>query len=337
MRPPRPADPRAGIRRGAARSARGARRAPPAPAGRRPWRGRRARRPTSIRGAPRRVPGLGASDGPPHVWVAETCAGYCSDEVKNALTADRVVPLLRGRFGRPYEYQEHCPSTQELVRGPPEGAVAVTDHQTAGRGRRGRTWSSPPGTGILFSLALRPATPPERLAPLSLVLAEAVCEALDERALVRWPNDVTVEGRKLAGVLPELRDGQVTAGIGVNANLEAGDLPPDARVPATSLQLLRGAPVDRAGVLAALLASIEGALRPVRAGGLHRPAPRRAARAAGDAGRGPQRPVRRRRRRGPPVGGRGRPHLRRGRAGRGRRLAVGGRVREIGPKRPVAR
>ena len=129
--------------------------------------------------------------------------------MKGALTADRVTPLLGGRFGRPYEHHDHCASTQELVRGAPEGAVAVTEHQTAGRGRRGRTWSSPPGKGILFSLSLRPATPPARLAPLSLVLAEAVCEALDERAMVRWPNDVTVDGRKLAGVLPELRDGQV--------------------------------------------------------------------------------------------------------------------------------
>jgi biotin-(acetyl-CoA carboxylase) ligase len=129
--------------------------------------------------------------------------GYSSEAVTgtSALSPEAVTPLLEGRFGTPYLYREVCLSTQELVRDLPEGAVAATDNQTAGRGRRGRQWLSEPGTGVLFSLSLWPGTPAERLAPFSLVLAEAVCEALDERAMVRWPNDVLVDGRKLAGVL----------------------------------------------------------------------------------------------------------------------------------------
>jgi BirA family biotin operon repressor/biotin-[acetyl-CoA-carboxylase] ligase len=177
--------------------------------------------------------------------------------VGTTLSPERVLPLLRGRFGRPYSYRESCESTQELVRGLPEGAVAACDVQTAGRGRRGRAWSSPPAAGLLFSLSLRPATVPERLAPLSLVLAEAVAAACGPDAMVRWPNDVMAGGRKLAGVLPELRDGQVIAGIGINVNLRSEDIPADARVPVTSLLLERGEAVDRAELLAAALAEIE--------------------------------------------------------------------------------
>jgi len=173
------------------------------------------------------------------------------------LTPDKVRPLLRGRLGRPYTYRECCETTQELVRGLPEGAVAAAEEQTAGRGRRGRGWTSPPGAGLLFSLSLRPERPPEELAPLSLVLAEAVATACGPDAAVRWPNDVMIGGRKLAGVLPELRDGQVIAGIGINVNLRAEDLPPAARVPPTSLLLERGQVVDRARLLADVLAEIE--------------------------------------------------------------------------------
>ncbi|MGZ4481019.1 MAG: biotin--[acetyl-CoA-carboxylase] ligase [Gaiellales bacterium] len=168
-----------------------------------------------------------------------------------------MEPLLRGRFGRPYLYREVCASTQELVRGLPEGAVAATDEQSAGRGRLGRTWSAPRGTGLLFSLALTPRTPPDRLAPFSLVVADAVCTVAAPRAMVRWPNDVVVEGRKLAGVLVELRDGHMVVGVGINANLTSEQLPTDARVPATSLRIELGYPVDRAAMLADLLAEIE--------------------------------------------------------------------------------
>ena len=71
-----------------------------------------------------------------------------------AVLPEQVEPRLRGRFGRPYLWRERCPSTQELARGLPEGGVAACDEQTAGRGRHGRSWVSPPGSGLLFSLAL---------------------------------------------------------------------------------------------------------------------------------------------------------------------------------------
>jgi BirA family biotin operon repressor/biotin-[acetyl-CoA-carboxylase] ligase len=180
---------------------------------------------------------------------------------EGTLRPDAVVPLLRGRFGNPYVWRETCPSTQELARGLPEGGVAACEEQTAGRGRRGRTWTSPRGAGVLFSLSLHPRTPSDRLPPLTLVVAEAVAEAAWPTAAVRWPNDVMVEGRKLAGILAEVRNGEVVVGIGMNANHEARDLPGDARVAPTSLRLLRGEPVDRAYLLADVLEAVEARYR----------------------------------------------------------------------------
>ena len=173
------------------------------------------------------------------------------------LRPERVEPRLRGRFGRPYVWRASCPSTQELARGLPHGGVAVCEEQTAGRGRLGRAWVSPAGKGVLCSLALRPRTPVDRLAAFSLVAAEAVCEATLDRALVRWPNDVVVDGRKLAGVLVEVRDGEMVVGVGLNANLTAEELPAGARVPPTSLLIETGEPVDRADVLAGLVWTLE--------------------------------------------------------------------------------
>jgi BirA family transcriptional regulator, biotin operon repressor / biotin---[acetyl-CoA-carboxylase] ligase len=177
------------------------------------------------------------------------------------LRPEAVVPLLRGGFGHPYLWRETCPSTQELARGLPEGGVAACEEQTAGRGRRGRSWISKRGAGVLFSLSLHPRTPPERLAPLTLVVAEAVAEAAGPEATVRWPNDVVAGGQKLAGILAEVRGAEMVVGIGVNANHEAGDFPGDARVPPVSLRLLRGGPVDRAALLADVLELVEARYR----------------------------------------------------------------------------
>jgi BirA family transcriptional regulator, biotin operon repressor / biotin---[acetyl-CoA-carboxylase] ligase len=164
---------------------------------------------------------------------------------------------LRGRFGTPYIWRRVCESTQELARDLPEGGVAACDEQTAGRGRRGREWYSPPGAGLLFSLALEPHTAPDRLPAFSLVAAEAVCTVCDPRAMVRWPNDIMIEGRKVAGVLPELRDSKLVVGFGVNVNQTPSGLPEQARVPATSLRIERGGEVDRVELLVDLLVELE--------------------------------------------------------------------------------
>jgi BirA family transcriptional regulator, biotin operon repressor / biotin---[acetyl-CoA-carboxylase] ligase len=186
---------------------------------------------------------------------------YSSERMGGTLRPGLVEPLLRGAFGRPYVWCDICPSTQELARALPHGGVAACEAQSAGRGRSGQTWQSPRGRDVLFSLALEPRTPVERLPAFSLVAAEAVCEATLPAAVVHWPNDVVAGGRKLAGVLAELRGKTLVLGVGVNVNAGPDELPEQTRIPATSLRLERGQPVDRAALLADILERLEERFR----------------------------------------------------------------------------
>jgi BirA family biotin operon repressor/biotin-[acetyl-CoA-carboxylase] ligase len=186
---------------------------------------------------------------------------YCSERMGGTLRPEVVEPLLRGAFGRPYVWRDFCPSTQELARVLPHGGVAACEAQSAGRGRSGQTWESRHGRDVLFSLSLAPLTPIEELPPFSLVAAEAVCEATLPAAVVHWPNDVIVGERKLAGVLAEVRGGTLVLGVGVNVNAGPGELPASSRLPATSLRLERGGPVDRATLLADILERLEERFR----------------------------------------------------------------------------
>lgn len=172
------------------------------------------------------------------------------------------MPLLRGRFGRDsYVFAERCASTQRLLaEGVPDGAVAVADEQTQGRGRMGRIWVAPPGTGLLLSVRLLPAVEAERLPTLTVVAAESVRDVVAELGLdasVKAPNDVLVAGRKVAGVLAEAVEGRVTLGIGLNVAQRADELPDRPVFPATSLALELGAAPHRRTLLVELLAVLE--------------------------------------------------------------------------------
>ena len=172
------------------------------------------------------------------------------------------MPLLRGRLGMPYRFVPSCPSTQRLLADDdPEGAVVATDHQTEGRGRLGRRWEDTPGSGLLFSLLLRPDVPMAIWPELSLVAGDSVARALRELgadASVRRPNDVVIAGeRKVVGVLPEATSGRVVLGVGVNVNQTADELPRATAKPATSLRIELGREVDRAPLLAAILLELE--------------------------------------------------------------------------------
>ncbi len=169
-----------------------------------------------------------------------------------------VEPLLRGRFGRSFHYQEETESTQALL-GPDdsEGAVAAAGHQSAGRGRMGRRWEAPPGTALTFSVLLRPpaGSPIQQLSLVAgLAVAEAVEDALQLSAQIKWPNDVMVDRRKVAGILAEARDGIVVVGIGVNVNQTREQLPVET---AASLRTLDGEERDLAPLLADVLARLE--------------------------------------------------------------------------------
>jgi BirA family biotin operon repressor/biotin-[acetyl-CoA-carboxylase] ligase len=143
--------------------------------------------------------------------------------------------------------------------GAPDGTVVVADSQTAGRGRRGRAWLDEPGASLLASIVLRPRLAPARLPGLSLAAGVAVAEALTRTAglapRLKWPNDVLLGGRKLAGVLLESRlsGEQATTVLGVGVNLSQRLFPADLAQRATSIWLASGRLVDRDVLLAALL------------------------------------------------------------------------------------
>ena len=180
----------------------------------------------------------------------------------DSLTREAVVPRLRGRFGGEYLYAEECASTQRLIPfEAPEGTVAVANEQTAGRGRLGRRWEAKAGTSVLCSVLLRPAVAPTRLPELTLVGARACAATIEAvtglQTTLKDPNDVLLGGRKVAGVLGESSEGRVVLGIGINANLAEDELPRETRLPATSLQVELGAPVDRVDLLVTLLEQLE--------------------------------------------------------------------------------
>jgi BirA family biotin operon repressor/biotin-[acetyl-CoA-carboxylase] ligase len=171
-------------------------------------------------------------------------------------------------LGEPRMDVDVCESTQVLIDvSLPEGALAVADFQTAGRGRLGHAWDAPPGTALLCSLLLKP--PPERNAPeLSLVAGVAVADTLERMTglavQLKWPNDVMLRRMKVAGCLAEARDGAVVLGIGVNVD-QRGDQLPDA---AGSLRTLTGRSWDREELLASLLEDLDARYREWLAGGL---------------------------------------------------------------------
>jgi BirA family biotin operon repressor/biotin-[acetyl-CoA-carboxylase] ligase len=195
-------------------------------------------------------------------------------EVSPPPTADRVVAALATRWlGRAFEWLPVCPSTSDLAAeraraGAPAGLTIVADAQTGGRGRLGRVWHSPAGENLYVSLLLRPTRPANEIPPLTLLAGAAVARAVASLGVsprLKWPNDVQlVDGaghkRKLAGVLTEMasageRVEHVVVGIGLNVNTTS--FPAELAELATSLRAALGRPVDRAGLLAAMLNAFE--------------------------------------------------------------------------------
>lgn len=207
--------------------------------------------------------------------------GYRLREIPDRLTALELRPFLSTRaLGRVLDCHAELPSTSDRAKaladaGAPHGAVVIAERQTAGRGRRGRTWASPPGRNVHLSAVLRPALPLHRAPELTLVASVALCEAVRGAGVaagIKWPNDLLAGGRKLCGILTEMaaepeRVEWVVLGVGVNVNAAAEDLPPELREAATSLAIERGAPVPRAAFVAGALGLLETWLDRHQAGG----------------------------------------------------------------------
>lgn len=202
---------------------------------------------------------------------AQASRGYRLLEVPDRLTSLEVGPLLATReLGRTLHHYDELDSTNvkafELAHeGGFHGEAIVTEHQLAGKGRRGRSWVSPPGKSLAMSVIVRPEIPPSRAPELTLVTAVALAETLRDsgvEARIKWPNDVQLGGKKVAGILTELsadteRVHFVILGIGVNLNVPVNEFPPELAELATSILAVRKAPVHRALFTAALLGKLE--------------------------------------------------------------------------------
>jgi BirA family biotin operon repressor/biotin-[acetyl-CoA-carboxylase] ligase len=198
--------------------------------------------------------------------------GYKLRGVPDLLHGDDLLSLVRGTrvIGRDIHVFQETSSTNDVVErlardGVAQGAVVFAETQTRGRGRLGRKWVSPPGKGLWFSVLLRPELRPQEATQLTIIAATALARALrtyDLAPSIKWPNDILIGNRKLAGVLTELaaeidRIRYVILGIGVNVNSTHSDFPPDVRGIATSLRLETGSPVRRAELAATILRELD--------------------------------------------------------------------------------
>jgi BirA family biotin operon repressor/biotin-[acetyl-CoA-carboxylase] ligase len=211
---------------------------------------------------------------------AQHAQGYVLARTPDRLDATELGPHLTGTW-RHIEWRAELDSTQRLARelardGAEEGTVVIAETQTAGRGRLGRTWYSPPGVNLYCSVVLRPTVPPSTVPQVALVaalpVARAIAEATSRTPALKWPNDVLLEGRKVVGILTEMEAELeqvrfVIVGIGVNVNVPADAFPPDLRARATSLAIALGRPIDRVRFTASLLAHLESDYRRFLAGG----------------------------------------------------------------------
>ncbi|MBF0182265.1 MAG: biotin--[acetyl-CoA-carboxylase] ligase [Magnetococcales bacterium] len=181
--------------------------------------------------------------------------------------------LTNGMFGpESYRFEEVVDSTNRMAmtlaqHDAPHGTVVVANGQTGGRGRLGRSWASPPGTNLYFSMVLRPELPLERVAMLTLLsglaLAECVTATGLEGARLKWPNDLLHGGRKLGGILSEMaargeRARYVIIGVGLNVNGRAADFPPEVAARAVTLAEALGRDLNRGEVLADFLHRFAG-------------------------------------------------------------------------------
>jgi len=175
------------------------------------------------------------------------------------------APRLRDALPAPWttiEVVAATGSTNADLRGALAGSVLVAEYQNAGRGRLDRSWSSPPAAGLIFSAVVELTAAPATWGWLPLLTGVAVHDAVAEftgiRVGLKWPNDVLVDGRKLAGILVEVSAAKAIIGVGLNVSTTRAELPVDT---ATSLTDAGVVDIDRAGLLTAILAALGSELQ----------------------------------------------------------------------------
>lgn len=199
--------------------------------------------------------------------------GYRLVSAPDVLHADDLLSRLgKTRIvGRDIRVFQETTSTNDVIEklardGVKEGVAVFSESQTRGRGRLGRKWISPARKGLWFSLLLRPKLRPQAVTQLTIVSATALARAIHSAAglaaEIKWPNDILVRGRKVAGILTEMKAEPdavkyVTLGIGVNVNLAASEFPSDLRRTATSLKMEAGEAMERAELAVEILRELD--------------------------------------------------------------------------------
>ena len=197
--------------------------------------------------------------------------GYRLCGAGDVLSDAEIASVLETKsLGRNLRFIDEIDSTNNEIRrmaenGAPDGTLAIAEIQTAGKGRRGRAWTSPRGSGIWMSFLLRPDFAPEYASMLTLVAAMAVEKGIREQTgldcQIKWPNDIVLNGRKICGILTEMSTEEdsiryVVVGIGINVNTK--DFPEEISKTATSLAIETGHIVRRAPLVASILKAWEG-------------------------------------------------------------------------------
>ena len=199
--------------------------------------------------------------------------GYRLVSAPDALHADDLLARLGKTkvIGRDIRVFEETTSTNDVIEklardGVKEGVVVFAESQTSGRGRLGRKWISPERKGLWFSILLRPDLRPQETTQLTVASATALRRAIQSetglKPEIKWPNDILIGGKKVAGILTELsaeldRVKHVILGIGVDVNLGAGEFPPELRRLATSLKIESGRTISRPELAAAVLRELD--------------------------------------------------------------------------------
>ncbi|WP_188496676.1 biotin--[acetyl-CoA-carboxylase] ligase [Pullulanibacillus pueri] len=198
--------------------------------------------------------------------------GYKLLEAPKRLTKEEVLANLNSRyFGKVIDFHEVVPSTQKIAHhlaedGATHGTLVLADEQAGGRGRLGRVWHSPKGTGIWMSLILKPDLTINRIPQLTLLAAVAIVRSIkkvsDVDCSIKWPNDILFEGKKLVGILTELQSEMenvraVIIGMGINVNIEWADMPAEIRDIATSLKIITGKTQSRVMLIQTIMTELE--------------------------------------------------------------------------------